>query len=143
MGEVYRARDTRLLDSNNNSSGPVPVAAFRYTPHFPFRKDEKAMCLPSGDLWRNDGRELFFIANNPGRIFAVDVETSDDGLRFGIPRQLFQFAERNPGHVTPFFRYAISPDGQRVFVAHVPAAADAVDVPLTIVLNWTSLLPRE
>ena len=94
-------------------------------------------------IWRKDGREVFFISSIPGRMFAADVEPSADGLRFGIPRELFQFAERNPGHVTPFFRYAVSPDGQRVFVAHVPAAAEAVDAPLTVVLNWTSLLQRD
>ena len=71
-----------------------------------------------GPRWSHDGKELFFLFNNPGRVFAVSVEPAADGLRFGVPKALFEFGFRGPGHATPFFLHAVSGDGERFFLTH-------------------------
>ena len=73
--------------------------------------------------WREDGRELFFIAAD-GKLMAVDVKDEPPNFSPGPPRPLFQMP------VTPFgtngpplngFSYDVTTDGQR-FVLIVPVA---------------------
>ncbi len=84
-------------------------------------------------LWRNDGRELYFIGPQ-NRLMVVDVETGAT-FRHSTPRELFKAIFSWAG-VDDFVRpYAPMPDGQR-FAVNVLKERNA---PLmTLVTNWTS-----
>ena len=89
--------------------------------------------VPGGNpSWRQDGRELFYVAPG-GRIMAVAITPGATTIAAGQPRQLFQM----PGLSTP--SVAIARDGQR-FLVSARAAATETPTPLTVVINWPSLI---
>jgi serine/threonine protein kinase/Tol biopolymer transport system component len=83
-------------------------------------------------LWRNDGKELFYQAND-GRMMAVPITTTPK-FESGQPTQLFKSKFKN----TPSYSYAVSNDGQR-FLINGPVE-DTSRNPVAIVFNWTSTL---
>jgi dipeptidyl aminopeptidase/acylaminoacyl peptidase len=79
--------------------------------------------------WRGDGQELFFVAGNT--LQSVSISTGG-GFEAGKPRDLFRL---------PMWEdYAVTRDGQRFLVA--TSVEDNPVLPPTVVLNWTSELPR-
>lgn len=96
--------------------------------------------------WRRDGAELFYLTGVPnptGSVMSVTVEATSAGLRFGIPQRLFDSYAIQAAHTAGTFSYAVAPDGKRFLVARQIAAANSnpAESPLTVVLNWTSMLP--
>src|SRR5262249_21183967 len=95
--------------------------------------------------WRADGKELYYV--DTGTIFSVSVSSNGGALTFGTPQALFDSKMFETAH-TPtnmrFHNYAVSADGQRVFIPRLPALGNQTEeeVPLTVVLNWTSLLKK-
>jgi Tol biopolymer transport system component len=81
-------------------------------------------------VWRGDGRELFFLADDT--VMSVDVQTSAAGFEWSVPRTLFKIPnlQRIPRGFT------VSADGQR-FVAVV---ATTLPQRFTTLLNWTALV---
>jgi hypothetical protein len=79
---------------------------------------------------RADGKELFYLAG-PDRVMAVDV-VPGDVPHFSPPHEVFRQAINS---------FDVSPDGQ-TFVALRPSDSD-VSRPLTLVSNWTRLIPRQ
>jgi hypothetical protein len=78
-------------------------------------------------------------------MMSVNVETTRAGLRFGIPERLFDsYAIPVVEHVPQTFSYSVTADGKRFLVARQLAAANAnpAETPLTVVLNWTAMLPK-
>ena len=83
--------------------------------------------------WRNDGRELFYIADD-GKLMAVPVKTGAT-FEFGSPSALFE----PPVPQSPDSQgYEVSPDGLRFLFRTVPAGEKAT--PITIVTNWLASL---
>ena len=84
--------------------------------------------------WRSDGRELFFLTPDR-RLMSVHVQLTPS-WSIGAPQQLFETA------VAPIARnqYAVTRDGTRLLFT-VPV--QPVSPPFTVVLNWTSALPRD
>jgi serine/threonine protein kinase/WD40 repeat protein len=80
--------------------------------------------------WRRDGKELFYLAAN-GDLLAVPTKTTG-GFEVGSPSVLFT---ANP----PPDDYDVSPDGRRFLFQE---RALERDVPLTVVVNWTSELRK-
>jgi Tol biopolymer transport system component len=80
--------------------------------------------------WRGDGKELFYIAPD-GRLMGLELNTSPV-LRAGEPKMLFT-PPRSSGV------WDVSKDGR--FLIAVPVEASAQE-PLTVVLNWSSGLPK-
>ena len=77
--------------------------------------------------WSSTRRELFFVG--PDRfLMAASVQLSPT-LTVGVPRALFQLEER-AGTVD----YSVAPDGQRFLV--ISRRTDALDLPITVVMNW-------
>jgi Tol biopolymer transport system component len=101
------------------------------------RSDQKWTVSTSGGYeprWRGDGREIYYLSEDR-KIMAVTVGA---GPSFGIPTPLFQ--TRVPPGVMPLrTHYVPSRDGQRFLVN---TALDAAPAPITVVLNWTSLLKK-
>jgi len=86
-------------------------------------------------LWRVDGKELFFVADDR-KFYAVDIADQSGSFDFGVPRFLFDmranvFNSRNS--------YIPSRDGQRFLVNMI---LDADDAPINVVSNWRAALQR-
>jgi serine/threonine protein kinase len=76
--------------------------------------------------WSPNGRELFFMTSDL-MVMVADV-ASDQALRIGIPRKLFQFSGLG------ILGYDIGADGQRFLTSR--RRVDLPDTPITVVLNW-------
>ena len=85
--------------------------------------------------WTADGRTLLYSPSDQ-RFMAVYVTTSGSTVRAGSPRVLF--TQRNIGGDRNGF--AVDPTGQR-FLLVVPD--QKVSSPITVVLNWPSLLAKK
>jgi Tol biopolymer transport system component len=85
--------------------------------------------------WRNDGRELFYVAED-GKLMAVPVKTGAT-FEFGSPSALFEppVPQRNGSS-----GYEVSPDGARFLFRTVPAGEKPA--PITIVTNWLASLKQ-
>jgi dipeptidyl aminopeptidase/acylaminoacyl peptidase len=77
--------------------------------------------------WRNDGRELYYVAGDGRTLMTVPVETGGE-FRAGTPKPMFRFARETASA-------DITADGQTV-VAVVPANQESRSV-LNLVFNWT------
>jgi eukaryotic-like serine/threonine-protein kinase len=88
--------------------------------------------------WRQDGKELFFLASD-GKMMATPV-VSGTGFEAGSPVTLFQTHRRQPISSQDLFSYAVSNDGQRFLFASKLEETGAA--PLTVVLNWDSLMQQ-
>ena len=96
-------------------------------------------------MWTSDGRTVLYstLDETSARTFvaetafmAVDVTMSDSTVRAGSPRMLFM--QRHIGGGLNGF--AVDPSGQR-FLLVVPDQNALA--PITVVLNWPSLLSKE
>ena len=88
---------------------------------------------PAGSVearWRNDGRELFYLASDLSLV-AMDVEAGS-GFRVGSNRTLFHTKAATPSGLTGQ-AYDVTPDGQR-FLVKVPASPSSI----TVIVNWTA-----
>ncbi|MEO7144954.1 MAG: hypothetical protein ABI165_15765, partial [Bryobacteraceae bacterium] len=85
--------------------------------------------------WRPDGKEIFYLAGD-GTMMAVPVESGPATLKAGAPKALF------PTHLNSnsilVRNYDVSIDGKRFLLAE--PVEGAAPEPLTVILNWQSLL---
>jgi serine/threonine protein kinase/Tol biopolymer transport system component len=97
--------------------------------------------VPSGEgsggpRWRADGRELVFVVGRgTPTITAVSVKSSGSSVEFGPAQALFMVRGFGPGNL------GMTPDAQRFLVARRAIDANA-ETPLTVVINWPSLVKR-
>jgi eukaryotic-like serine/threonine-protein kinase len=141
--------DGRWIAYSSNESGRNEI----YVQGFPSPGTRYQVSADGGTQprWRRDGKELFYLTvlltnvSGTAGMMSVDVEAAGAGLRFGIPERLFDsyalgFGEAHP----PAFSYSVTSDGKRFLVARQLAAENSnpEETPLTVVLNWTSLLAR-
>ena len=123
--------DDRWVAYQSDESGKFEI----YVRPFPAVEGggEKWMVSHGGGTdprWRGDGKELFYLAPD-GNVMAVPVATSGAGFQPGTPAVLFKGPPSPPG-------WDVSADGKR-FLFPVPAG-DTVLAPITVILNWMSLL---
>jgi len=86
----------------------------------------------SQPMWRGDGRELFYVAQD-GRLFAVDVG-GGEAFVSGPLRTLFQTAL--PPMLAPYrSSYAVAPDGRRFLLTSLGSRRESA---ITIVVNGMS-----
>jgi hypothetical protein len=90
--------------------------------------------------WRRDGRELVYV-DLTDTIMAVEV-MNGAGMRTGQARPLFSAGHlaRGPGGGFGEPYYDVAPDGQSFLVNRV--VHDPALEPITVVLNWPSLLAQ-
>jgi len=79
--------------------------------------------------WRGDGRELFYQTQN-NRIMSVDIDYVRGSIAIGQEHELFTHASGTD--------FDVSADGQRFLVVREEGQ---INEPLTLVLNWTELVP--
>jgi Tol biopolymer transport system component len=91
--------------------------------------------------WNPNGKELFYLA--PDRsVMSVDLTGNPKApTELPLPKKLFTPAgiERASQAGIAVMSWDISPDGKR-FLFPIPLAAGVSTPPLTVVVNWTSLL---
>jgi Tol biopolymer transport system component len=82
-------------------------------------------------LWRQDGKELFFVSPDSNRLYAVEIKPGAV-FDYGQPKFLFEIRAN-----VLFVRnsYIPSPDGQRFLVN---MALDTTTPPIHVVRNWTA-----
>jgi eukaryotic-like serine/threonine-protein kinase len=86
-------------------------------------------------LWRDDGKEIFYVAPDR-RLMAAEVTVAGSALEVGEVRPLF-----GPVGIEQGYKYDVSADGQRFLVAVEPEQQSST--PVTLVQNWTALLRSE
>ena len=125
--------DGRWIAYESDESGRSEI----YVRPFPAPQDGggKWMASQGGGTsphWREDGRELFYLAAD-GSVIAAPVSTTGAAFQPGMPVALFKGPPNPSG-------WDISADGKR-FLFPVPAG-NAAQAPFTVVLNWMSLLKK-
>jgi tricorn protease-like protein len=122
--------DGRLIAYASSESGQFEVIV----KSFPENAGRRQISTEGGrePVWRGDGRELFFLADDT--VMSVDVRTSAVGFEWSVPRPLFKIPnlQRIPRG------FSVSADGQR-FVA-VVATTPIEPQRFTTLLNWTVLV---
>ena len=87
--------------------------------------------------WSRDGKQLYFVSLH-NEMMTVDVHEKDDGLEVGHPALLFAFRPSLRIYRAGMIGYDVSPDGKRFLLI---SAADENNRPLSLLQNWTKLLP--
>jgi serine/threonine protein kinase/Tol biopolymer transport system component len=83
----------------------------------------------TGPIWRNDGKELFFLSLSLV-VTAMPMSAEGGQLKLGAPRALFR---------TSVTAYDVAPGGQK-FLSFV--VGDRGSKPITLVTNWTADLKK-
>ena len=124
--------DGRWVAYTSNESGRQEV----YVASFPVPSSKWPVSTNGGLLprWRGDGREIFYFEAGNSRVMAAEVTREGAALRIGTVRRLFNV---RPAGTRKF--WDVSPDGQRFLVNTALAAPD--EAPLTLLVNWSALLP--
>jgi len=87
-------------------------------------------------VWRADGKELFYVAQDR-KLMAVGIETKGDDFKATLPRELFSSAITHVHH--NYRQYDATPDGQR-FIINTRTEQSAE--PITIYTNWERELKK-
>ncbi len=101
---------------------------------FPEAGNKKRISAGGGEgpMWRKDGRELYFVANND-TLMAASVTPGATSIEFSSPSPLFQ-TKNLTADVLADKRYAPSVDGQR-FLILVPVEGDRPQG-IHLIHNW-------
>ncbi len=139
MGEVYRARDTRLgrdvalkdgryLAYMSNESGRFEI----YIKPFPSGEGKWQVSLSRGMLprWSRGGDRLYYESNN--QLMEVEVITRPS-LSLGTPRVVFT-GEAAGVDLTAAFD--VAPDGKRFVALREVTGHDSRPPAITVVQNW-------
>jgi hypothetical protein len=89
--------------------------------------------------WRRDGKELYFVSLR-NEIVAVTITEKPGSLEVGRPVPLFTFRPTPRTYRQGMIEFDVTPDGQRFLLN---AAADENVRPLTLLQNWSALLPTK
>lgn len=107
-----------------------------YVQTFPKRGGKWPVSINGGSrpLWSRDGKELYFIGGD-GKLMAVSVKSGPGGaFEAGAPEALF-----DPHAIGGQFSwFGIAKDGRFL----IPTAAEQSGTPITIVVNWPTLLKK-
>ena len=126
MGEVYRARDTRLDRT---------VAIKILPPQIADRPELR-------QRFERDGKELFYLAPDR-KLMVVEVKASAGkgsvAFEAGVPKALFE--TRVAAFTGAWNHYAVTGDGKRFLIVTTPTDETA-STPTTVVVNWTAGVKR-
>nr|MBP9108717.1 serine/threonine-protein kinase [Pyrinomonadaceae bacterium] len=91
--------------------------------------------------WRRDGRELYFVAPD-GSLMAVTVEETGGVLKAGTPKALFKTTIEPVGGIGTRASYDATRDGSRFFVTERKKDPAADTQPVTVLVNWQSIVKK-
>ena len=129
--------DGRWVAYVSDESGQPEV----YVQSFPATGGKWQISSGGGDqpLWRRDGKELFYVATG-GKLMAAEINPRASAFHAGVPKPLFEI-HYSPGAITGLRNTVlVTADGQRFLVN--ASLEDSASFPITVVLNWTSLVKR-
>ncbi len=87
--------------------------------------------------WSRDGKQLCYV-NMRNTMNSVEIREKGEGLEIGHPVPLLTFRPSPRVYRLGLINYDVHPDGKRfLFVV----ADDENNRPLTLLQNWTNLLP--
>lgn len=125
--------DGRWMAYQNSESGRNEV----YITAFPTGGAKWQVSTTGGfqARWRHDGKELFFV-NSTDDIMAVDVSTSSNAIKLGVPHVLFHAVgvQRLAG------AYDVTADGRKFLLNSGNLKEDSE--PMTLVQNWPEQLNK-
>ncbi|HEY6385248.1 MAG TPA: protein kinase, partial [Candidatus Acidoferrum sp.] len=87
--------------------------------------------------WSRDGKQLYFVSTR-NEMMTVDIHEKGASVEVGHPVRLFSFRPSVRIYRLGMIGYDVSPDGKRFLL---DVSADENNRPLTVLQNWTSLLP--
>ena len=87
--------------------------------------------------WSRDGTQLYFISMR-NEMMTVDIHEKGNNIEVAHPVRLFSFRPSVRIYRLGMIDYDVSPDGKRFLLV---VAADENIRPLTVLQNWTNLLP--
>jgi serine/threonine-protein kinase len=100
--------------------------------------------------WSRDGRTIYYVRTAPpnvpgaaaegGRILAVDVTRSGEGLRFGAPRTIHEGSSLLGAPERPV--YDVHPDGRLLLIRREALAAPKDGSHVVVALDWAASLAR-
>jgi len=127
--------DGRFISYSSDESGRNEV----WVQALPPATQKWKVSIGGGNVprWNPIGREMFFVSDEG--MMAVDVTLEQTFSTRGVPRLLFPL----PTAMVETIRangYDVSPDGQRFLLPE--RRSDAVDNPITVVLNWWTALEQ-
>ncbi len=128
--------DGRWLAYTSNESGTWDV----YVRSFP-ALDRKWRISPDGGsrpMWRQDGKELFYMA--PDQMLMAASVTADTQFTAGVPTPLFPLHTIPVPPTQPRRQYAVTSRGDRFLVNTV--VEPAVQTTVTVVLNWPAAVKK-
>ena len=131
-GNAQFSPDGKWVSYQSNESGRSEI----YVAPFPGPGGKRQISSAGGALarWRNDGKEIFYIAPEE-KLMAAEVSMKGTSLNVGEVHTLFGPIVTGLG-----FMYDISVDGQKILT---PAAGEqTISEPLTVVQNWTAALKK-
>src|SRR5262249_5324468 len=115
-----------------SSSTNTSVASFPSLAN-PAPISQDLACQPK---WRRDGKELFFLNPRTNDLMSVAVK-SGEGFAAEAPRMLFHTPLTIVGSAS---QYAVSSDGQRIYIFQPEAQASLTD--FHVAVNWPQLLKK-
>ena len=87
--------------------------------------------------WSRDGKQLYFLSMR-NEMMSVDMREKGDSIEVGHAVRLFSYRPSVRIYRVGMIDYDVSPDGKRFLLV---VAADENNRPLTVLQNWTSVLP--
>jgi serine/threonine protein kinase len=87
--------------------------------------------------WSRDGKQLYFVSMR-NEMMTVDIHETVESVEVGHPVRLFSFRPSVRIYRLGMINYDVSLDGKRFLLV---VAADENNRPLTVLQNWTNLLP--
>jgi len=87
--------------------------------------------------WREDGKELFFLAEDRTIMSAIEINTGGNSVELGEEESLFQFRSIG-GNGSDI--YDVTKDGKRFILT---TERNYVQTPLELVINWKELLKEK
>jgi Tol biopolymer transport system component len=126
--------DGKWIAYTSDESGAPEV----YVQTFPVSGGKRRISTSGGSQprWRQDGKELFYIAGDR-KLMAVDVNLGAM-LEAGVPKTLF--AARVLSLTAYRNHYAVTADGQRFLINSM--IEEIGTGPISVVVNWTADLKR-
>ena len=139
-GEGRFSPDGRWIAYVSDESGKPEV----YVQPFPFQSGAGRITVSNngGSLprWRRDGKELFYLGGNTRTIMSAAVTTTPS-FTIGATKNLFETPYTQMMAFTNL--WDVAPDGSRFLFSTPAAVGNASQPPLTVILNWTSLLSKQ
>ena len=128
--EPQLSPDGRWLAYASNETGRYEI----YVQPFPTTGTRWQVSNAGGRqaTWRKDGKELFFVADEGAKFYAVDILHKPDRFDFGVPRFLF---DMRANVFNSLRSYIPSRDGQRFLINMLRESSEA---PINVVHNWTA-----